>query len=422
MDISEESARSDGPNVREDIPGRFNEIQLISHHWPRVLAAYDGVILPPYEVLIHPSSTCNLRCAWCIGEHVPIQSGLRMLDASKFHRSRLPDRLADTSNMMKLAHDLIEYKRSAPAYAQDSNQNKPFGVENVSFSGLIGEPLTAKEAVLEAMDFLASQGLRVGLFTNGLLMDDDVIDVILRISYVHLSIDAGTPNTYAQLKCGGQDRGEQLFALLVNNISKLISRRRSSGSKLEVSASFILYPENYCEVYDTAKFLRDLGVDIFRIKQDNSGRRLLTDKSITKAQELLERIKVELEDDHFRLVVIHRLEDSNEFARSFSKCLVTELMAAVGSDGNLYPCNYHPRPGGLSYGSVIDGKFKDVWEGSVRSSLKMGIPKVCPAVCDPFKNRANRLLDSIGRLRATSQRESFENMRTNLILRAPSDT
>jgi hypothetical protein len=39
------------------------------------------------------SSACNLRCEWCIGDHVPIieRGTLRVIDAAKTSESRLPD-------------------------------------------------------------------------------------------------------------------------------------------------------------------------------------------------------------------------------------------------------------------------------------------------------------------------------------------
>jgi hypothetical protein len=78
--------------------------------------------------------------------------------------------------------------------------------------------------------------------------------------------------------------------------------------------------------------------------------------------------------------------------RRFDSCSITNLMAAVGSDGHLYPCNYHPRPGGASYGSAIETSFREVWEGTQRMRMRRELPCICPKVCDPFKNRANEML------------------------------
>jgi hypothetical protein len=71
---------------------------------------------------------------------------------------------------------------------------------------------------------------------------------------------------------------------------------------------------------------------------------------------------------------------------------VTAWPKLAYSDGHLYPCNYHPRPGGASYGSAIDSSFREVWEGIQRRRIRDDLPAICPKVCDPFKNRANGML------------------------------
>ena len=388
-------------NLRLDLPDRFNEADLLRAQWPRILHALQGEILPPFEVLIHPSSACNLKCVWCIGDHVPIRiaapnGSMQIIEASKTSPTRLEDRLAQSDNMLRLIAGIVEYRKTANCQIAGAAYSETFRVENVTFSGLIGEPLVAKAAVLRGMQFLVDCGVRVGLFTNGVFMDSATHETLLRTAYVHVSLDAGTGDTYSLLKQQANPGGRHSIGRVLTNIGSLVEKRAKSPlSELRINASFVLYPENYHEVYQAAELLKSSGVDTLRIKQDNSARRLLTVDQRKEALELLERIHSKLEDRSFRVVEIHRLEDIDEMKRSFPRCLITDLMAAVGSDGCLYPCNYHPRPGGASYGSAIEQTFREVWEGSKRTQIKKGIPRICPTVCDPFKNRANRLLNAM---------------------------
>ena len=408
-------------NLRLDLPGRFNEADLLRTQWPRILHALRGEILPPFEVLIHPSSACNLRCVWCIGDHVPIRIGsgngaTRILEASKTSPTRLEDRLAEPENMIRLLASIVGYRKTATCQIAGVAHTQTFGVENVTFSGLIGEPLASKAAVLRGMQFLVDRGLRVGLFTNGVLMDPATHYTILRTAYVHVSLDAGTTETYSLLKQQSKPGGRDCFGKVLANVRSLVEERaKSSWSKLKINASFVLYPENYHEVYQAARLLKSAGVDTLRIKQDNSARRLLTADQRRDALELLGKIQSKLEDHSFRLVQIHRLENVNEMKRSFPRCLITDLMAAVGSDGCLYPCNYHPRPGGASYGSAIERTFREVWEGDERTRIKSGIPRICPTVCDPFKNRANRLLNLVSENAGASDLNLFREQALGLL-------
>jgi hypothetical protein len=152
---------------------------------------------------------------------------LTLLDASKEAPDRLPDTLADPAAMMKLARGIVAYRKTG-AYLSDGQRHAAdFRVHNVSFSGLIGEPLVARMALVPAMSYLVDHDLRVGIFTNGVLMDDRVIDTFVRIAYVHLSLDAATGETYTGLKFRGRQAGVAKFERAVANLRSLVERRRA---------------------------------------------------------------------------------------------------------------------------------------------------------------------------------------------------
>jgi MoaA/NifB/PqqE/SkfB family radical SAM enzyme len=385
-------------SFRPDPPGRFNELDVLRREWPLFAASVAGQVLPPYEVLVHPSSGCNLRCQWCIGDHVPLEiwdsdrETLTVLEASKEAPERLPDMLADPAAMMKLARELVGYRKTGTYRSGGAERTAEFGIRTVSFSGLIGEPLVARAALVPAIGYLVEQGLRVGLFTNGVLMDGPVIDVLVGAAYVNLSLDAASAGTYARLKFRDHRAGRVKFDRAVANLTALAARRRSAGTDLEINVSFIVYPGNYHEVYDAAVIAKRAGADRIRLKRDISRDRLLDSAQRERAAVLIRRIREELVDDTFALVEIHKLDYLDGLERTFPVCSITDMVAAVGSDGCLYPCNYHPRPGGASYGSAIETSFAQVWEGPQRQRIGATLPGICPTVCDPFKQRANTTL------------------------------
>ncbi|WP_083294732.1 radical SAM protein [Burkholderia plantarii] len=382
---------------RSDIPHKFNELSAIKKYWLRVLADSQGIIVPPYEVLIHPSSVCNLRCDWCIGEYVPIERKgvIPIVTASKFSEKILPNRLSDPGSMMKVITDIVNYSAVKDVAYLDGLRQEQFKIDSVSFSGLIGEPLSSKGAVLAAMRKLVASGVRTGIFTNGTLIDEDCIDVFMNIDYVLISVDAASPSTYAGLKYGARQSGQHMFRKVLENIERLVIKKTKTNSEVAINCSFVVNPGNYRELYDAGAMLKRLGANCLRIKQENSGVLKLTETQAEEVRHQVARLKEDVADDAFEVVSIHRFFTIDETVRKFSKCGITNLVAAIGSDGNLYPCNYHPRPGGAVMGSVIDESFEEVWEGERRMLLRKSIPNICPATCDPFKNRANSLLQSI---------------------------
>lgn len=365
-------------HVRLDIPRRFNELTLFGQHRDRLTRVLGGETLPPYEIIVHPSSRCNLQCAWCIGEEI-----LDERDLSKAS-DRLPSTLEDPDKMARVIDGIVNYEKDG------------FRVENVSFSGITGEPFMAKQSFVKAVKILTKHGVRVGVFSNSTLIDPDIQNALLKISYINVSLDAATPVTWANMKYRGKSAGYELFDRVIQNVGNLTRARDKSGSDLQVNASFVLYPDNYPEIYEAARLCKGMGVNTLRIKQDISGISLLSPGQREEAVKLCARVQSDLVDDRFRFVEIHPPDTAPKSQRSFNQCLITNLWGAVGSDGKVYACNYNACVGGVPpYGNAIEQSFQEIWEGETRRRIQQQLPMGCPQECDPFKGRANRLLSAV---------------------------
>ena len=387
--------------IRGDIPGRFNELDVLRRHRERYTAAMQGHNVPPYEVMIHGSSVCNLTCDWCIGDHVPMTTDdgtgrLITISAAKTEQTILPDGLKDPAAMQRLAEQIIAFKRVVPTEAGDQQ----FGIETVNFSGLIGEPLVNRGSLIPAIALLNNAGVRTGIFTNGILIGDEDLDTMAHMGFVHISLDAATGQTYAKLKYSGRAQGIHMFERAVASIARLADAKQKLGTNLQVSVGFIVYPGNYDEVYDAARMAKERGAMSFKIKRDISCLRLLAAEERKVSAQLVQRIQDELADESFEVIKIHDIEEEATTRRQFDSCRITRLMASIGSDGNMYPCNYHPRPGAAHYGSVVEDGLEAVWEGTARSSMLPNLPRICPPTCDPFKGRSNTLFHTIEARRA----------------------
>lgn len=361
---------------RPDLPGRFNEATMLLEQKERLRAIDSGLVVPPYEVIIHPAAACNLGCEWCIGARIMDKS--IVVDTSQ----RLKGTMTVPKNMEKVIRDLVEYERHG------------FKIKNISFSGITGEPMIAKKAFMGAVDILKAHGVRVGIFSNSSLIDDDLIQTLLKIDYINISLDAAKAETYARLKYGGLPKGEAIFNQIIANIGKLVKARNESGSQLAINASVILHPDNYTEIYEAARMLKELGVDTLRMKQDISGRRILTHDQLREANVLVQQTQA-LQGDGFNFLQVHPISRPPVMERTFKKCRITELWGAIGSDGNVYPCNYTALAGVVPYGNAIEQPFSEIWEGDTRMQRREKLPEGCPPMCDPFKTRANIVLEAV---------------------------
>lgn len=135
---------------------------------------------------------------------------------------------------------------------------------------------------------------------------------------------------------------------------------------------------------------------------------------MVEANELIDKID-HLVDDEFNFIKIHILNNPSEMRRIVDSCMITDLMGAIGSNGNVYPCNYHPRVGGFSYGNAIEEDFQKIWEGKKRKEIKQKLPSICPEVCDPFKNRANKLFAAIKEYQMKHGKEKTKKLINKII-------
>lgn len=359
--------------IRKDIPMEFNELKLLKYEGDRIKCVENGIVIPPFEILIHPTAKCNLKCSWCIGQNI-----------TEDKNEPINNVLTADDNLMNLAHSIISYKKEV----EIDNQKKIFGVERVSFSGITGDPMMAQRQLIPVLDELHSNNIQTGMFTNGLLINKNNIDTISKMDYILISVDAGNSDTYNKMKNNG--KSSNYFEQLMKNIERLNDYKIANDRSIEVNVGFVLNQYNYTELYSLAENLKSIGVSNLRIKTDISRKLLIDSKLFDQVEEQYDLIRKNLEDECFKLVELHRIFNSEDRERYFSKCLINKLYANVSSDGYVYACNYHPAIRGIKFGNVTEKPFNIIWE---QANKDFDISK-CPRTCDPFKNRANNMLNS----------------------------
>ena len=379
---------------RNDLPGNFNEFDLIEKQWVRIIKLFEQDKLPPYEFIIHPTCICNLRCKWCIGQNV---------DTGCIESEAVEEKLSHPDNMLQVLQNICAYEKEI-IY---QGIGEKYRVQNVSFSGLIGEPLMAKDSVLKGMEYLVNKGIRTGIFTNGLLIDDKCAEVFSKIGYVLISLDAAKNDTYNFMKCNGLSKANNVDKIY-ENISAIHDIKERDHTNVDINVGFVVNEYNYNEIILAAKNLRKIGVHYFRLKFDIAIRHKLNDVQLEEVRKQIKYVHENIEDGYFKLIEIHKMSEiiDSDQNRLFSECLINKLYAAIGPDAYLYACNYHAKKGGARHMSLLEHKFEDVW-----NSFGYNDVKKCPKVCDPFKNRANNMLNALKGIYAQNGQIGMEQFR-----------
>jgi sulfatase maturation enzyme AslB (radical SAM superfamily) len=333
---------------------------------------------PPFEVEIQMSSNCNLNCAWCIGKEIQDSCFV----------SRLPD-FQNMETIQNIVQSILNF------------QVDGLKIEIIKFSGFIGEPLMHKEATLSAIRSLTGAGRAVGLFTNGILMDEQTWDTLANVSYINISLDAG-PRTYNLLKYRDKNVYKNNFQQIIKNIKGLDRVRKQNESKLQLGISYVVVPDNYWEIYETTRLVKEAGADSIRFKCDIGGNMDLShDKDILDgAFECLEKVKNDFDSSDFTVTLVHSKEDVETKAykqwNPKSGCNYHNFLGTIGSNGELYLCDHNTMPGALSFGCAINMSFKDIWFSSRRGYMTQGVKYLCNShVCPPFGNAVNFFLEKL---------------------------
>jgi MoaA/NifB/PqqE/SkfB family radical SAM enzyme len=178
----------------------------------------------PTSVKLCHDTTCNLSCPSC----------------------RAHSMVADRETEGKLEHT---HRNFIVPFLKDT--------KNLGVSG-DGDPFASRhyrEVLRETKE--TSPNMKIDLHTNGVLLDEHAWQECAlegRVAGVLVSIDAATPETYAQVRRGGD------FARLLRNLS-FIAERRASGEIASFKLAFVVQAANYREMPAFVNLARGFNVD-----------------------------------------------------------------------------------------------------------------------------------------------------------------
>jgi len=263
--------------------------------------------------------------------------------------------------------DVLTYKNITDAVDEISKEFKPV----IVLTG--GEPLL-REDVFDIADYIRSKGMRVGLATNGTLVDDKKAEKIKdHIDIVSLSIDGSNSTIHDNFRnIGGA------FERTVN-AARIF---RKLGINFIVNSSFTKRNQN--DIENTYKFAKSLGASawyMFMIVP--TGRGVNISNELISKEDYKKILKwhfyMELEEkdifvrptcapEYYAVCDIEARKNSIDYKRrnlSFSTggakgCIAGQNIAFINYEGNVKPCSYFLRYAG----NILQESFLDIWHNS----------------------------------------------------------
>ncbi len=337
---------------------RFDDHKLIYH--PRTVSRWmaDEMIYPIY-VELSPTGMCNHRCTFCGLDFMGYQR--RSLDADL-----LCERLEEMGRL---------------------------GVRSVLFAGE-GEPFLHKH-LARMIEHAHDSDMDTAVSTNGVLFGEDkALQTLKHLTWIRVSVDAGSPETYAHLH--GCKPGD--FHRVMDNLRSACLIKREQHLSCTIGVQLVLLPENRKEVGQLAAMVKDVGVDYLVVKPFSQHTQSNTHRYDDVHYGDLDDLQRELDplcSDGFSAVVRERAIKSWDQggSSSYKRCQALSFWSYIDAGGTVWGCSVHMTDDRFRYGNIKENTFEQIWTGSRREESM----KFVQEQFDVSNCRINCRMDSINR-------------------------
>jgi radical SAM protein with 4Fe4S-binding SPASM domain len=278
----------------------------------------------PLVVSWNVTLKCNLKCAHCY------------INAAE---TELADELSTDAAKM-LIHQITEVSRPL-----------------LILSG--GEPLL-REDIYEIIRYGADRGLRMGMGSNGMLIDDEVTRRLedSGMETVAISLDSSIPERHDMFR-GVKGCWEHA----VDAIKAL------KKSRIQVQVNSTVTPQNYDEVDDIMALAEELGVEnfhLFFLVPTGRGTDIaditprMYEDMITSTLAKIPKYKLNVKPSCAPQFMRGAKEQGVDMSRWVRGCMAGLYYCRIYPSGEVTPCPYLP----LNLGNIRERSFKDIWFNS----------------------------------------------------------
>lgn len=314
-------------------------------HWDQMAQLKRSQQPYPVHVQLIISDHCNSACPWCSYRTKGYSSNQLFADGENVN----PNRMIPDTKCWEILDDCAE-----------------MGVKAIQFTGG-GEP-TIHPHFWDIASYALDKGFAVSLVTNGtMLKHEHIREVVRRMAWVRVSVDASNHMTYTQLR----KVHYRHWCAMEDGICMLVAEKARDKLPLVIGAGFVCTPDNWREMYDACGLFQKWGVDNVRLglmfSQDNAKPyEPFENEMLALARHTVEHYNA----DGFTVIsrVAEKLDELKQGHPRYPDCWYQHFTTYIGGDQNVYRCcvySYNKR--GL-IGSLKGRRFKDLWDSSEKTA------------------------------------------------------
>jgi len=316
--------------LEKDITQKYGNLKII---WQsdKLNALREGKVTAPLCVRVKPTNRCDHNCFYC-SYHPESENIL----SEEF-------KAGDEIPREKMMEILGDFKET--------------GVKSLTFSGG-GEPLIYPY-IEQAFEKTLDSGIDLSIITNGQKLFGRKAEQLANAKWVRISLDASNQETFHKIR----RVPTKLFGELEKNIRDF---SRIKEPSCELGINFVVHHLNEREVYEAARFFKDLGVNHIKFTPrwiDKKGEWIEYHRPFKEGViEQITRAK-ELANKNFSIFDTYE----NDFnltgvpERIYSTCPIMQIVPVIGADSTVYFCHDKTYTSRGALGSLKTQSFKELW-------------------------------------------------------------
>jgi MoaA/NifB/PqqE/SkfB family radical SAM enzyme len=282
-------------------------------HLDKLAAMRRGDPVVPAQVQLIISDLCNHDCHFCSYR----MSGGFSTEQFGENGNMNPNRKIPTPKAREILEDCAA-----------------IGVGAIQFTGG-GEP-TVHPDHMELFKYAQFLGLETSLVTNGCILRDGWKEVLPKMKWIRVSIDAGSAEEYARVR---RVRPE-FFQRALHNTSLLAAEIKRKGTDCLLGCGYVITRENWKDLYEGVHLIRESGAHYVRLSAmfSNEGADYYSGIH-DQIKQCIKDCKT-LETPRFKVVDLFgdRIADLTQHAPDYEFCGYQQFNMYIGGNLKVYRC------------------------------------------------------------------------------------
>lgn len=251
------------------------------------------------------------------------------------------------------------------------NQILDGGVKKIIFAGYATDPLNCSY-IEDLLDLTITKKAVFGFNTKALKVSDKFFEIlsskkIINDSYISLSVDAGSNETYNKIH--GVKNISKIYDKVLENTKKLGDIRKSKN--FDLSAAYLVNI-NSAKSYDYENFINNFmkaGCNLLRFTFPQQPKGINTEIGVIPSEtekdyykKDLEKLKIRYKNSECSILIVDADDDHNIYDKPrTTPCFARYVFPTIGFDGWLYNCSQSSAPN-FRLSALGDLKINNFWD------------------------------------------------------------